>query len=642
MAEESEVIDEALEPGMAEASLVDETEAIGGDTSGDTSGDINSDIPAVDVDPFVPESPSLLGDGDTIRQITMVVALLVCLVIAVLIFLWANQPEMRPLAKMEVEDMIPILDTLERNEIQYQLKVNVIYVPEDQYQDVKLLLLREGVSMNPQDLKKNYLAEDSGFGVSQRLEAARLKLEQEKNLASTIEELKNVKRAKVILALPKENVFARQQKSPSATVVVNLKQTHSLEQEEVDAIVDIVASAVRGLNPLKVTVTDQNGRLLNSGSQGLLAARAKRELELAKKKEQEYLEKIDAILIPILGRDDFIAQVDVMMDFTSVEQTTKRYNPDMPAIRSEMLVENESKGGATSGIPGALTNQPPMESNIPEEAVGENQQNLVPTTNHSESTRNYELDTTISHTKQQIGVVRRVSVSVAINYRLEELDIEDVGLNENLTEADATEADAAEADATAEEGEASEENNAESGEDASAAETPEFVRVPRTDEELLGYRRLLEGAIGFSQARGDVLEVVNLKFLEEVDLPKKEPMFWEHPMFWRTIKLAAAVVIGVALIFMIIRPLVMRLLKVEEEEIMDEPPELATMEDDLAHDAIGVLDDEDGKYSYSEDGSIDIPDLHKDEDMLQAIRALVLNEPELSIQVVRSWLADNQ
>ncbi|MBL6734423.1 MAG: flagellar M-ring protein FliF [Shewanellaceae bacterium] len=634
MAEESKDTEETLELGMAEDSLVEDTEAI----DDVNMGDINSGIAAVDVDPFVPEIPSLFGDGDTIRQITMIIALLVCLVIAVLIFLWANQPELRPLAKMEVEDMIPILDTLEKNDIEYKLKVNVIYVPENQYQDVKLLLLREGVSMNPKDLKKNYLAEDSGFGVSQRLETARLKLEQEKNVAATIEELKNVKRAKVILALPKENVFARKQKAPSATVVLNLRQTHSLEQEEVDAIVDIVASAVRGLNPLKVTVTDQNGRLLNSGSQDILAARAKRELELAKKKEREYLEKIDSILIPILGRDDYIAQVDVMMDFTSVEQTTKRYNPDMPAIRSEMLVENESKGGATSGIPGALTNQPPMESNIPQEAVGENAQNMVPTTNHSEATRNYELDTTISHTKQQIGVVRRVSVSVAINYRLEEQEIEDVGLDEDF--GDDTEEAAS--DEAASEADAAEEEDTETAEEESEEEKiPQYIRVPRTDEELLGYRRLLEGAIGFSQARGDVLEVVNLKFLEEIEIPKIEPMFWEHPMFWRTIKLAAAVIIGIALIFIIIRPLVMRLLKVEEDDLVDDVHELATMEDDLAHDAIGVLDDEDGKYSYSEDGSIDIPDLHKDEDMLQAIRALVLNEPELSIQVVRSWLADD-
>lgn len=136
-------------------------------------------------------------------------------------------------------------------------------------------------------------------------------------------------------------------------MVVNTRRG-GLGQEEVDAIVDIVASAVHGMEPNRVTVTDSNGRLLNSGSQDGVSARARRELELVQQKENEYRTKIDSILMPILGPENFTSQVDVSMDFTAVEQTAKRFNPDLPSLRSEMTVENNSVGGSSGGIPGAF------------------------------------------------------------------------------------------------------------------------------------------------------------------------------------------------------------------------------------------------------------------------------------------------
>ena len=360
-------------------------------------------------------SGGMFGGVDMLRQITMILALAICLALAVFVMLWAQEPEYRPLGKMDTQEMVQVLDVLDKNKVNYQIDVDVLKVPEDQYQDVKMMLSRAGIDNSPN--RDDYLSKDSGFGVSQRMEAARLKNSQEQNLARTIEELKNVSRAKVILAIPKENVFARNRSKPSATVVVNARRG-GLGQEEVDSIVDIVASAVHGLEPTRVTVTDSNGRLLNSGSQTAVSARARRELELVQQKEAEYRSKIESILMPILGPENFTAQVDVNMDFTAVEQTAKRYNPDLPAVRSEMTVENNSTGASTGGIAGALSNQPPMEANIPQQATDANaQETTLPGSSHKEATRNYELDTTISHTRQQIGVVRRVSVSVAVDFK---------------------------------------------------------------------------------------------------------------------------------------------------------------------------------------------------------------------------------
>ncbi|MCT7943883.1 flagellar basal-body MS-ring/collar protein FliF [Shewanella septentrionalis] len=534
-----------------------------------------------------------LGGVDMMRQVTMILALAICLALAVFVMLWAQEPEYRPLGKMETQEMVQVLDVLDKNKVKYQIDVDVIKVPEDKYQEVKMMLSRAGVD-NPA-ASQDFLNQDSGFGVSQRMEQARLKHSQEENLARAIEQLQSVSRAKVILALPKENVFARNASKPSATVVINTRRG-GLGQGEVDAIVDIVASAVQGLEPSRVTVTDSNGRLLNSGSQDGASATARRELELVQQKEAEYRTKIESILVPILGPDNFTSQVDVSMDFTAVEQTSKRYNPDLPALRSEMTVENNTTGGSSGGIPGALSNQPPMESNIPEDATKATE-SVTAGNSHREATRNFELDTTISHTRQQVGAVRRISVSVAVDFK-----------------------------------------------PGAAGENGQVARVARTEQELTNIRRLLEGAVGFSSQRGDVLEVVTVPFMDQLveDLPALE--LWEQPWFWRAIKLGIGALVILVLILAVVRPMLKRLIYPDSVNMPEDGRlgnELAEIEDQYAADTLGMLNTQEAEYSYADDGSIHIPNLHKDDDMIKAIRALVANEPELSTQVVKNWLQDN-
>nr|WP_165399062.1 flagellar basal-body MS-ring/collar protein FliF [Shewanella maritima] len=538
---------------------------------------------------------SSLGGVDMMRQVIMILGLAICLAVAVIIMIWAQEPEYRPLGKMETDQMIQVLDVLDKNQIPYKINVDVLSIPENKYQDVKLLLSRAGVdSAAPAD---DYLSKDSGFGVSQRMEQARLKHSQELNLARAIEELNSISRAKVILALPKENVFARNASKPSATVVVNVRRG-GLGQEEVDSVVDIVASAVQGLEPSRVTVTDSNGRLLNSGSQEGTSARARRELELVQQKEAEYRKKIDSILMPILGPENFTSQVDVNMDFTAVEQTAKRFSPDLPAVRSEMTVERNSTSGGVGGIPGALTNQPPMESNIPEEAGAGTETNRQQGDSFREATRNFELDTTISHTRQQIGTVRRVSVSVAVDFK-----------------------------------------------SGAPGEDGQVTRVPRTEQELTNIRRLLEGAVGFSSQRGDVLEVVTVPFMDQLLVELPEPEMWEQPWFWRAVKFGLGFVGMLLLAFLVVRPMMSKLLNPEGPDLPEETRlgnELAEIEDQYAADTLGMLNTKEAEYSYADDGSIQIPNLHKDDDMIKAIRALVANEPELSTQVVKNWLQDDE
>jgi flagellar M-ring protein FliF len=294
-----------------------------------------------------------------------------------------------------------------------------------------------------------------------------------------------------------------------------------------------------------------------------------------------------------VGLGNYTAQVDVTMDFTHMEQTERRYNPDLPAIRSEMKVEDHSIGGVLGGIPGALSNQPPLESTIPENATGSNNSKTAsPTRQHIESTKNYELDEAISHTKQQTGVIRRVSVSVALDYL-------------KTTAEDGTE-----------------------------------TQQPRSAAELANIRRLLQGSIGFDLQRGDTLEVVTLPFVKkEVDQAPDIPIY-EQPWFLQTVKMVLSALVIIVLLIWVVRPMIQRLMNPEQatdEKTLDSHVDLGDETMDMLTKEFDA-----GSVGFAPDGSLQLPDLHRDEDILKAVRALVANEPELSSQVVKSWLNEDE
>jgi flagellar M-ring protein FliF len=173
-----------------------------------------------------------------------------------------------------------------------------------------------------------------------------------------------------------------------------------------------------------------------------------------------------------------------------------------------------------------------------------------------------------------------------------------------------------------------------------AAEGGESTQAPRTAEELANITRLLQGSIGFSQARGDVLEVVTTQFYQEELEAAPEPPMWEQPWFLKIAKLVIGFLLITVIIIFLVRPMLNRLIYPDAEEDSDEMNEddLADFDDQFASDTVDMLAASDSDYTYADDGSIKIPNLHKDDDLLRAVRALVANEPDLSIQVVKNWL----
>jgi flagellar M-ring protein FliF len=537
-----------------------------------------------------------MGSSDLLRQAALIIVLTICIAIAVSILLWTQESDMRPLGKMPMDELIQTLEFLDTQKIEYELDGNVIYVPIDTFQNIKLLMAKEGLDQAPSS-GTDILMQDMGFGVSQRLERERLKHSREQQLARAIEELSQIARAKVLLAIPKENVFARREKKPSATVVLTINRGRSMAGEEVDSVVDMVASAVQGLEPNRVTVTDQNGRLLNSGSQNSLAARSRKEYEIERHREQEYLEKIDTIMIPVVGLGNYTAQVDLVMDFSAVEETQKRFNPELTAVRSEMTRENNNIGGLAAGIPGALTNQPPVNSAIPEASTNEStSETRLPSRSSKEATRNYELDTTISHRRQQTGVIRRISVSVAVNYK-----------------------------------------------DGAIGESGEITRDPRTQQEIANMRRLLQGGIGFDMQRGDALEVVTIPFVREEMAEVVERPIYEQAWFIPLVRSIGGMLSVIALIYFVVSPMLRKLINPEDTSVSYDDTSLSAGVD-IGDETLDMLNKEfdESAVGFSSDGTLQLPDLHGDEDLLKAVRALVANEPELSSQVVKAWLTEDE
>ena len=190
------------------------------------------------------------------------------------------------------------------------------------------------------------------LGSSQFMENARYRRGLEGELARTISSLVSVRHARVHLAIPKDSVFMRERKVPTASVFVELFSGRKLDDSQVSAIANLVASSISSLSEKNVTVVDQRGRMLSSRERNKDLLLAGKQLEYSQKIEQDLLESINSILLPVVGQGKFQAQVSAEIDFTSIEKTEELYNTDLPALRSEQtLDENRVGAKPAQGVP---------------------------------------------------------------------------------------------------------------------------------------------------------------------------------------------------------------------------------------------------------------------------------------------------
>ena len=547
------------------------------------------------------------------RQIGLMLGIALSVAVGIAVVLW-SQTESRDLlfAGVGEQDATEILATLDQLGVDYTVETEsgAIMVPTDKVRELKLKLAAQGL---PRTQSSGYeiLDKESGFGTSKNIELMRFQRALEGEIARTIITIQNVKTARVLLALPKQSVFVRKRKKPSASVIVSLFQGRSLEKGQIEAIVHLVASSVPMMESTQVTVVDQKGRLLSNNDSSEDMYLSSKQFEYKKNLEEHLMQRIDNILVPLLGREGMQAQISADVDFTVTEKTQEMFNPDLPALRSEQTQEEQDSASAIQGVPGALSNQPPPAGVAPEVAsagideetggIGSDGFGSI----RKSATRNYELDKTITHTRLATGVLRRLSVAVVID-------------DKKVQQEDGT-----------------------------------FNSQAYAQEDVNQIRELVMQAVGFNSSRGDQVTVTNVAFRvpDELEALPEIPL-WEQGWFLDAAKQLTAVLVVLFLIFAVLRP-TMRGLVARDEEVkalIDAHAEADAMGGTVHFDKDGtpVAVPADNEGLGVEGGDIGLTASVEDlllldspqnyERRLEYIQKLIDEDSQLVGQILKGWL----
>lgn len=535
-------------------------------------------------------SMSGLGGLNALRQIGLMVGLAASVAIGVTVVLWSWSPNYGVLyGSLAEQDTGTILDALRQNGIEAKLDEGsgAILVPSKDIHSARIKMaamgLPKGISAGFADLDKK-----NSFGISQFMEKARYQRALEIELARTVQSLSSVQSARVHLAVPRQSVFVRNRQKARASVVVSLFPGRVMEEGQVTAIVHMVSSSVPNLETDRVTVVDQKGKLLTKGGANSLLARSNTQFDYTRRLEQSYIERIEDILGPILGRSSLRAQVTADLDFTTSEQTQETYNPDSAVLRSNQVTEQQSTGGVDGGIPGALSNQPPGAGQAPETLPQGGEAGAVagaaPTSSRRREISNFELDKTISHTRYASGNLRRLSVAVVVD---DHVTVDEAGV---------------------------------------------VTRQQRTPEELARMTELVKEAVGFDAERGDSVKVINSAFTVAAEPePLPEVPIWEQAWLMDLVKKGVGGLLVLALIFGVLKP-VMKSLAAPQALALAEGDTAADQseDDDIADDTVTLGQPAAAAAIGGPPGSY--------EQNLATANAAVEQDPKLVAQVVKNWV----
>jgi flagellar M-ring protein FliF len=549
-----------------------------------------------------------------LKPLLLLVGIAMAVAAGVTVVLWSKGPTYTTLfANLGTQDQVQVTQALDAAQIPYRMAPGstTIEVPAEKLNDARLKLAGQGLPEGGGGFAM--MDKDPGFGVSQFMENARYQHALEAELARTIAALRPVEAARVHLAVPRPSAFVRDRKGASASVFLQLKQGRRLEQEQVQAIVNLVASSIPDLEANQVTVVDQQGRLLSSPEGHDQFAMREQQYDMIHRLEDDYGQRIEALLVPLVGPGRVHAQVVAQMDMAVTEEAHEQYKPDSQIIRSEQLSESTTKDSSgTQGVPGALTNQPPAAgvaqpppaNTPPKPATAANGAPVAGATSpvgatttvpanestSKQATKNYEIDRTVEYTKHPAGRLRRITVAVLID---------------NLR-------------TTAKDGKPKE--------------------TPLAKEQLDHINQLVKDAVGYDEARGDSVNVVNASFTQDTtpapDGELVSPKIWESPMFLDIAKIVGGLVVLLVLVLSVIRPLVKNLIAPTAQQMqVNVLPKQAA--------AAGA-----GQGALAADGS-DTPALPSasqqaaatHEQQVQQARTLVTQDPKRVAQVVRGWVA---
>ena len=540
-----------------------------------------------------------LASNPILRQLMIMVSIAASVALGVAVVLWSQTPNYSLLyGNLSTRDAGDVVAALEQASIKFKVDnaTGAVMVASKDLHAARLKLAGDGLPRG-NNMGFELLQQETGLGTSRAVEAARFHRALEGELARTISTLSPVQSARVHLATPKQSVFVRKKKEPSASVVVKLFSGRSLEKSQVASIVHLVAASVPELDSSKVTVVDHKGTLLSTDMDAREMMLTANQFEYTKNLENHYRQRVVDILTPFLGEENISAQVTAEVDFTLTEQTSERFNPDMPALRSEQVNEESSKLSSVQGVPGAISNQPPAAGTAPETAGGQAGQasgGASPLNSSKQATRNYELDKTISHTRLSASNLKRLSVAVVVDNIVSTADDGTVSSRE------------------------------------------------RTPEEISRISNLVKEAIGYSAQRGDSVRVVNAAFqIPEPPEAIPEIPIWEEPWVWDVAKQVGGLVLVLVLIFVVLMPTLKKL--IATQPVYAQAPGGAGMPVPAGAQGQQMAAAQNGGTYVDEatGEAVQLPGPAKYEDTLKAARQMVNDDPKRVAQVVKSWVADD-
>lgn len=540
--------------------------------------------PAADATPQILQR---LNELNQRQKMAGAAAIALALALIVGSFLWTRAPDYAVLfANIDERDGGAIIAALQQQNVPYQFSPGgtAILIPSNQVHELRLRMAAQGLPRG--GLVGFEVMETQRLGVSQFLEQVNFQRALEGELSRTIQSIASVSAARVHLALPKQSGFLRDVQSPSASVMVNLYPGRAMDSTQVAGIVHLVASSVPQMQNDRVSVIDQNGKLLTLGADPLRTAGLDAtQLGFVREVEAAYVRRIETILTPLVGANNFRAQVTADLDFNQVEETAESYKPNPSpdqAIRSQQTMEQLTADPGAQGIPGALTNQPPVPATAPitNPAVpGAPGEGGVPRNSNRSATLNYELDRTIQHTRQAPGQIRRLSVAVVVNHRTETLP------------------------------------------------NGQTRTVALTADETTRITNLVRESMGFNQARGDTLNVSIAPFaLIEEDVLLAPPIWKDPDMIDLAKELFKYVVLfGVlTLVFIgVIRPLIRSIETAAQEKRERQARAEAESEEDVMVSLSG--------------------NKHKPFDQrLTRARELAKDDPKVVANLIKEWMSGNE
>ena len=542
-----------------------------------------------------------------VRTILLSVGAAITIAVMVGVWMWSQAPDYRVLfSNFNDKDGGAIVASLQQLNIPYKYSEggSAILVPASQVHDARLKLASQGL---PKGGNVGFeLMENQKLGISQFLEQVNFQRALEGELARSIQAVSAVQTARVHLAIPKASVFVREQQKPTASVLLNLYPSRVLDQQQVSAILHLVASSIPELQAKNVTIVDQNGNLLSDPSKQVANNNLDpSQLKYVQEFQQSVVKKIESIISPIVGAQNVRAEATADIDFSRSEQAAETYRPNSPpeasSIRSQQTSETYGKPAGASGVPGALSNQPPVPATAPitgGAAPAANAANANGLT-QKDSTLNFEVDKTIRYTQQAMGGLKRLSVAVVVNYKTE-LDKSGKSITRALTEIEKTQI---------------------------------------TD--------LAREAMGFNKERGDTLNVVNSPFAPPEKIVAEDIPLWKQADVIQIAKELGKYAIGglllLYLFFAYLKPTLNKLTGKDEESLKKEKERLRQeKEAEEAEEAQRKAEEEEAAIvEINEEAEVHGKrQMSSYETNLDMAKQLASSDPKIVANVIKSWVSN--